>query len=52
LHVEHHCTASIGVTLFKGTTSNIDKLFQEADKAMYDAKEKGRARIEFFKERV
>ena len=48
LHIEHHCTASIGVTLFKGTTTNIDKLFQEADKAMYQAKENGRNRIEFY----
>jgi diguanylate cyclase (GGDEF)-like protein/PAS domain S-box-containing protein len=52
LHVEHHCTASIGVTLFKGNTSSIDKLFQEADKAMYEAKENGRNRIEFYKDEV
>jgi len=50
LHVEHRCTASIGVTLFKGDTSSIDKLFQEADRAMYEAKEKGRNRIEFYKD--
>jgi diguanylate cyclase (GGDEF)-like protein/PAS domain S-box-containing protein len=50
--IEHHCTASIGVTLFQGKDACTDRLFQEADKAMYDAKEKGRARIEFFKERV
>ncbi len=50
LHVEHHCTASIGITLFKGNMSSIDKLFQEADKAMYEAKEKGRNRVEFYKD--
>ena len=50
--IEHHCTASIGVTLFQGKDTCTDRLFQEADKAMYDAKEKGRARVEFFKEHV
>jgi len=50
LHVEHHCTASIGITLFKGNMSSIDKLFQEADKAMYEAKAKGRNRVEFYKD--
>lgn len=50
LHIEHHCTVSIGITLFKGADILHDTLFQEADKAMYNAKQNGRNRIEFFKE--
>jgi len=48
--IEHSCTASMGLTLFKGPEACRDQLFQEADKAMYDAKQNGRNRIEFFKE--
>ncbi len=40
--VEHHCTASIGLTLFLGNDATEDAIFSEADNAMYQAKEQGR----------
>ena len=40
--VEHHCTASIGLTLFLGNDATEDEIFSQADNAMYQAKEKGR----------
>ena len=42
--VEHHCTSSIGVTLFDEHTLEDDAL-QRADEAMYRAKEEGRNRV-------
>ena len=48
--IEHHCTASIGLQLFCPKRLSADKLFLDADKAMYVAKQKGRNRIEFYKE--
>jgi len=48
--IEHRCTASIGVTLFGHEKQNKDQIFNEADKAMFEAKEKGRNRIEFYEE--
>jgi diguanylate cyclase (GGDEF)-like protein len=39
--VEHHCTASIGVTVFVGD-GMADDIVQRADVAMYQAKEVGR----------
>ena len=50
VHIKHSCTASIGIALFKGPDASRDHVFQEADSAMYDAKQNGRNRIEFFKE--
>ena len=44
--VEHHCTSSIGVTLFDEHTLEDDAL-QRADEAMYRAKEEGRNRVSF-----
>ena len=43
----HHCTASIGVSLYTKDCVS-EGIFKRADKAMYKAKEKGRNRIEFF----
>lgn len=40
--VEHHCSASIGVVVFLGNAVDQDTLFQQADAAMYQAKEAGR----------
>ncbi|MFA6144961.1 MAG: diguanylate cyclase [Sulfurimonas sp.] len=40
--VEHHCTASIGLTLFLGNDATEDEIFSQADNAMYQAKEQGR----------
>ena len=42
--IEHHCTSSIGVTLFDEHTLEDDAL-QRADEAMYRAKEEGRNRV-------
>ena len=45
--VEHHCTASIGATLFFGQEEREDEILKRADMAMYDAKQAGRNRIRF-----
>jgi len=50
--ITHECTASIGVALFGYDKQHKEHLFSEADKAMYQAKQKGRNRIEFYKENV
>ena len=46
--VEHHCSSSIGVTLFKDHEASQDEIFQQADAAMYRAKEGGRNMVCFF----
>lgn len=45
---EHHCTISIGATLFNGHDAMIDELLKQADIAMYQAKESGRNALSFF----
>ena len=45
--VEHFCTASIGVVLFRNHEHNAEELIKMADLAMYHAKEKGRNSIRF-----
>jgi len=45
---DYHCTASIGITLFAGTDETIKGLMQQADLAMYQAKEAGRNTLCFF----
>ena len=47
--VEHHCTASIGVALFIHAQSSQDEILQLADTAMYQAKELGRNRVQFYR---
>jgi diguanylate cyclase (GGDEF)-like protein len=42
----HHCTASIGIVLFSGQANGED-ILKWADKAMYQAKEAGRNRIQY-----
>ena len=49
VHVEHRCTASIGVTLFQGHEATIADLIKWADAAMYDAKNAGRNTISLYK---
>jgi diguanylate cyclase (GGDEF)-like protein/PAS domain S-box-containing protein len=46
--VEHHCTASIGVTLFLDEKTYINDIMQHADDAMYQAKKTGRNRVHFY----
>ncbi len=48
--VEHRCSASIGVVVFLGNGISQDALFQQADAAMYQAKEAGRDVVCFGKE--
>lgn len=50
--IHHQCTASIGITLFSNKKQHQEAIFSEADKAMYQAKQKGRNCIEFYKENV
>jgi diguanylate cyclase (GGDEF)-like protein/PAS domain S-box-containing protein len=44
----HHCTSSIGVTLFADSSVSADELLRRADTAMYQAKAMGRNAIRFF----
>ena len=46
--VEHHCTVSIGVTLFSNQEARPDDLLKWADVAMYKAKEAGRNTVCFY----
>ena len=48
--VEHYCTASIGVVLFKGTSPGKEEIIKLADDAMYQAKNAGRNRIVFYEQ--
>jgi diguanylate cyclase (GGDEF)-like protein len=43
--VVHHCTASVGVALFKGSEISVDDVLNAADQAMYRAKDAGRDRV-------
>ncbi|WP_169204980.1 sensor domain-containing diguanylate cyclase [Aromatoleum petrolei] len=45
--IEHHCSASIGVTLFRGHETTVEALLQRADTAMYRAKAAGRNTVRF-----
>ena len=45
--VEHHCSVSIGVTLFINHEASQDDILKWADSAMYQAKEAGRNAIRF-----
>ncbi|MGR9114368.1 MAG: EAL domain-containing protein [Gammaproteobacteria bacterium] len=45
---EHHCSTSIGMALFPDNAHSAVKLLQQADKAMYQSKAKGRNAISFF----
>lgn len=42
-------TVSIGVSTYPDTTSNIDNLLEDADKALYEAKRTGRNKVVLFK---
>ena len=45
---EHHCSPSIGISLYRGNENSVDALIQQADMAMYQAKESGRNAVRFF----
>lgn len=47
LRIEHHCTSSIGVTLFRDHDASQDEVLYWADAMMYQAKKEGRNRICF-----
>ena len=44
----HRCTASIGVTLFIHSEASQEDILMRADAAMYQAKEQGRDRVQFY----
>ncbi|MRR55599.1 MAG: diguanylate cyclase [Deltaproteobacteria bacterium] len=48
IFVEHQCTSSIGVVLFKGHNASQNDILKWADSAMYQAKASGRNGIRFF----
>jgi len=49
LLVAHHCTASIGLTLFGPGQSDQELILKQADIAMYQAKDAGRNRVTLYK---
>ncbi|WP_420094969.1 diguanylate cyclase [Denitrificimonas caeni] len=48
-HIEHNCTASIGLTLFFAQDNTIDELLKQADRAMYQAKQNGRNSVRCYR---
>ncbi len=48
---EASVTCSVGVAMYMGDGKTLERLYGEADKAMYDAKQRGRDRIVFFEEK-
>jgi diguanylate cyclase (GGDEF)-like protein/PAS domain S-box-containing protein len=46
--VEHHCTASIGFTVFINHDGSCEEILRQADDAMYQAKFAGRNSIRFY----
>jgi diguanylate cyclase (GGDEF)-like protein len=45
---EHHCTASIGISIFGDEQISMEDLLKQADIAMYQAKKVGRNTMRFF----
>lgn len=45
---EHHSSPSIGISLYHGNEKTVDDLLQQADMAMYQAKNIGRNAVRFF----
>ncbi len=50
IKIEHQCSSSIGVVLFKDRDTTQDNLLKWADTAMYQAKEAGGNTIRFYQE--
>ncbi|MES3008516.1 MAG: diguanylate cyclase [Pseudomonadota bacterium] len=45
--VEHHCSCSVGVTLFKDESESQNAVLKRADDAMYQAKQAGRNAVRY-----
>ena len=45
---EHHCSTSIGISLFRNQELTVDELLKRADAAMYEAKNAGRNALRFY----
>lgn len=45
---EYHCTASMGICLFKNHENTVDELLKYTDMSMYQAKRAGRNSVRFF----
>ncbi len=50
--VEHHCTTSIGVTMFANHDTRAEEIIRWADDAMYQAKAAGGNRVKFHESRA
>lgn len=50
--ITYHSSASVGVTLFRGTEKDVDGLLIQADTAMYSAKSAGKNRLHFFEDNM
>ncbi len=50
--IEHHCTASIGLTVFVNHEGTREEILTQADKAMYQAKDAGRNLIRFYESQI
>ncbi len=48
VQVVHHCSSSIGVTMFNRRDETVEELLRRADVAMYQAKQAGRNVVRFF----
>ena len=48
--IEVHVAASIGIALYPGSANRPEELLQQADAAMYRAKQEGRGRYQYFSE--
>jgi len=48
LGIEHHLTASIGVTIMQDSHTSIEELLKRADAAMHQAKQFGADKVNFF----
>lgn len=48
LGIEHHFTASIGITVFQDSDTSVEELLKRADSAMHQAKQVGHDQVNFF----
>lgn len=46
--IEHRCSASIGLSLFRGETCSMSDILRHADTAMYEAKSNGRNQVQYY----